>query len=188
MAVMAVEADLRRLRTDSGELDVKIISETMLESRGGLESDQQVVRKMKCRCPKCLCSSLSHGNTLGKKKKKLFKIILPGKSVLVQAAIKAASARIRISAAPSLSTIYFLLCLLNFNTAFGRRQLFQTRNVLSAQTMRKVALKKKKRLLSRDQNQHGAIMARSRSLLLFVKWQHTLCVPRLPSLPLCLIL
>lgn len=104
----------------------------------------------------------------------------------VQLTIKAVSARIRISAAPSVLAIYFLLCLLNFDSAFGCRQLFQTQNVLSAQTMRKVRLKKE--LLSRGHNQHGAIMAQSRSLLLFIKWQHTLSIPRLPSLPLCLIL
>lgn len=39
----------------------------MLKSRGGLESDQQVVRKLKCCCPKCLCSSLSCGKTVGGK-------------------------------------------------------------------------------------------------------------------------
>lgn len=107
-------------------------------------------------------------------------------NTLVQLTIEAVSARIRISAAPSILAIYFLLCLLNFNSAFGCRQLFQTQNVLSAQTMRKVRLKKE--LPSRGHDQHGAIMARCRSLLLFIKWQHTLSIPRLPSLPLCLIL
>lgn len=102
-------------------------------------------------------------------------------NMLVQLTIKAVSACIRISAAPSVLAIYFLLCLLNFSSAFGWRQVFQTQNVLSAQTMRKVTLKKK--LLSRGHNQHGAIMAQSRSLLLFIKWQHTLS-PSLVS-PLC---
>lgn len=45
----------------------------MLKSRGGLESDQQVVGKIKCRCSKCVCSSFSRGKTVKKKKKNLFK-------------------------------------------------------------------------------------------------------------------
>lgn len=183
-AVTTVEAAARFSRTKcETKKHTHTHSETMLKSRGGLESDQQVVRKsVAAQNVSVLLYPVARQFKEKSPRKCVFKISSEF------AGLKAVSARIRISAVPSLLAIYFLLCLLNFDSAFGCRQLFQTQSVLSAQTMRKARLKKKKELLSRGRDQRGAIMAQSRSLLLFIKWQRTLSVPRLPSLPLCLIL
>lgn len=56
---MTVEGELKRLLPVSQELNVKKCSETMLKSRGGLESDQQAIWKIKFSCCNCRSSSLS---------------------------------------------------------------------------------------------------------------------------------
>lgn len=179
---MTVEGELKRLLPVSQELNVKKCSETMLKSRGGLESDQQVIWKIKFRCCNRRSSSLSHSKIF------FFFCVLFFFSYNSFACWMASSfgqdlkicpsafskyagttrhkgcfslyqqhkSCISISAAPSLRTIYFLPCLLNLNAVLAGGKFSKLRMPFK---QRQCTKWRKRSFFQRDHNQHGTILA-----------------------------
>lgn len=181
-AAVTAEAESRRALPDYRELNVKkekAHSETMLSSRGGLERDQRLVWKIRCCCPKYPVLLYPVARQFKRKSPRRFAFKILSKYAGTNSTKGCSNPSWHLCGA--LCPGYLIPAVpFELQLSIWPRASFPNSECPFSADNEQSDVKKKKELLSRGHDQRGAIMAQSHSLLLFIKWQHTLAIPRLP--------